>query len=130
MMLSCAWCQARVQVAMRMQAITMTSDGAQIMGNHAMPPAPWTQHDGKWDCGQVHMPVPPGVVITHRHNGIDARGQLCRCSKCGLEAKCSPTQDFFVKGDDPDDGKPLFCESCFFEDVTGTVKPAPKGEGN
>lgn len=48
-------------------------------------------------------------MITHAVAGEDRRYKLCRCSKCGIEAVCTPTMDFYAKKV----GDSLECENCF-----------------
>jgi len=57
------------------------------------------------------------VVLTH---ATEPRGyRLCRCSVCDEVHRCTPSSDFFTVGGEADEplenGKPLFCASCFFD---------------
>jgi hypothetical protein len=49
--------------------------------------------------------------ITHGSGRArDRRYRLCKCNGCGIERLCTPTTDFYTKGDDKTG--PLYCEAC------------------
>lgn len=47
------------------------------------------------------------------HGGADRCWKLCRCSECGREEVCTPSFDFYTRGDDGEG--PLVCERCLTE---------------
>lgn len=63
-------------------------------------------------------PAPKAEVITQ--GGLDRRFKVCRCSRCSLEARCTPSFDFFTRT--ADETGPLFCEECLLE-ATGIRRP-------
>lgn len=63
------------------------------------------------EAARLSGPAPMAQVITH--GGPDRRFRVCRCRRCGIEARCTPGFDFFVLPDDP--CGPLHCEACFRE---------------
>lgn len=60
------------------------------------------------------------LVLTHAAPGVDRRGKLCRCSRCGLTERCAPESDFYTCGDNR-----LVCEECLRRALTkhGLVTP-------
>lgn len=58
--------------------------------------------------GAADSPDQPMEPITH--GGTDARYKLCRCSRCEMEAECTPWCDFYTREGDPQG--PLFCGGC------------------
>ncbi len=58
----------------------------------------------------VTLPAARNTIKTPllRH-GVDRQGQWCKCSKCGLIARCAPEQDFYGIGMQFD---LLACQSC------------------
>jgi hypothetical protein len=59
-----------------------------------------------------------------RVTGVDLRFTMCRCHKCGLVARCTPSFDFYGK-----DGELLECEACMRAALAekGVVFLAPNG---
>lgn len=121
-LLHCGWCQAAVEIPGSITGFSLVAtdtpgiDAIEPSGTHETPPAPWTKHDGRWDCGAAHAKAPDGVILTHRHNGVDGRGKICRCFQCGTEAVPTPVHDYFTLAKDGD-GAPLYCERCFMQIV-------------
>jgi hypothetical protein len=56
----------------------------------------------------------PEKVFTHRTgNTDDLQYQICRCHRCGIERRCTPSFDFFAKLE----GDPLQCEACLHDEM-------------
>jgi len=54
------------------------------------------------------------AVIPHTHETEVPRMRqmkLCRCTKCGYTARCTPSDDFYGVGET--NPKPLYCSACF-----------------
>lgn len=52
-----------------------------------------------------------GLIVETLESPDRRRGNLCRCSVCGVASLCTPASDFWVPAGSPI-GTPLECESC------------------
>lgn len=53
-------------------------------------------------------------LVTHKADGGTTAGRMCKCSRCGVERRCTPDFDFYGEV-----GQPLVCQTCTVQSVTG-----------
>lgn len=58
-------------------------------------------------------------ILTHRTEPQGYR--LCKCAKCGIIRRCTPSFDFYVNGGD--ETLALWCETCFMTKHFGKEIP-------
>jgi hypothetical protein len=63
--------------------------------------------------------MPASVDNPITHGGTNRQYKLCRCSDCGVEEFCTPSNDFYVRGKAGDQlslvdtaDRLLVCEAC------------------
>lgn len=65
------------------------------------------------------------VIHTHKISGDDHAFELCKCNRCGIVRRCSPTSDFLVRVEDLENdsllGAPYYCEPCFLDVIAPAV---------
>lgn len=60
------------------------------------------------------------------HGGTDRGYKLCKCAKCGVEAECKPSFDFYTPPED--DKGPLRCYGCSWSEFISSKKEHERAE--